>query len=471
LKADTTFKDLKIPSHYEGKLTKMGLHTPTEVQAAAIPQLMAEKNMLLQWVTGSGKTLAYLLPAFAKVDRKVDALQLLVLVPTRELAVQVARVCEQLVRHGSKDWKQQPVVVQYFTGPTTPKMIRKLTDPTQTAHVVVATPPVAKIILEKQYLKLSHVKTFVMDEVDKLFEPELKQYTEFILDMVSKQELHNHKYMNQPSKPTGANVLPIVQHVYVSATITDTVRSVAKKYMNQREKCMDAGEDEAPRMPAVLKHFYVNAKPGSEPADYISKLHAAVKPVGASLVFTKNVVEANLVLEELRKRRFRAAILTAHIPKDRKERAALIRKVARNSVNMLITTEMGSRGLDLPRLSMCVNLEPPPSETHYLHRAGRLGRIHNADTHVRRGTVVTIVSDREQQKRLHAQMDKLNVPISHAKLLHGELSYAGMPSTGSTFPWHDEPEKDSSTATTSQGEGVSKTSAEDERKEIDVRSV
>lgn len=76
---------LQIPSHYEGKLTKMGLHTPTEVQAAAIPQLMAEKNMLLQWVTGSGKTLAYLLPAFAKVDRKVDALQLLVLVPTREL--------------------------------------------------------------------------------------------------------------------------------------------------------------------------------------------------------------------------------------------------------------------------------------------------------------------------------------------------------------------------------------------------
>lgn len=85
IRAGVSFVELRVPSHFIGKLGKVGITEPTQVQAAAIPKLHTGRDLLLQWVTGSGKTLAYLLPGFGLVDREVPATQLLVIVPTREL--------------------------------------------------------------------------------------------------------------------------------------------------------------------------------------------------------------------------------------------------------------------------------------------------------------------------------------------------------------------------------------------------
>jgi hypothetical protein len=85
IRATVSFVELRVPSHFIGKLAKVGITQPTEVQAAAIPKLQSGADMLLQWVTGSGKTLAYLLPGFAHIDREIPATQMLIIVPTREL--------------------------------------------------------------------------------------------------------------------------------------------------------------------------------------------------------------------------------------------------------------------------------------------------------------------------------------------------------------------------------------------------
>jgi superfamily II DNA/RNA helicase len=98
------------------------------------------------------------------------------------------------------------------------------------------------------------------------------------------------------------------------------------------QRCMDVGEAEPPRMPDVLRHFYVHVAAQQPPHHLLPKLHAAVKPIGSTVVFTRDVDHAREVVQYLRDHRFRAAVLTPAIPKERRERAALLRKVKRNQV-------------------------------------------------------------------------------------------------------------------------------------------
>lgn len=139
------------------------------------------------------------------------------------------------------------------------------------------------------------------------------------------------------------------------------------------------------------------------------------------LIFATEGSDANAAIKALRDRKFRSALLTAKIPKERKARAALHRQIKRGVIEALVITEMGARGLDVPRLELAINLDVPESTTEYLHRSGRLGRITNEIGDVTHGHVFTLYGNEMEWMKLNGFAEQLEVNVERVSLSRGNL--------------------------------------------------
>ncbi|MGE5762923.1 MAG: DEAD/DEAH box helicase [Mycobacterium leprae] len=354
----TTFADLALCPELLRTLATLGYEEPTPIQRAAIPPMIAERDLLGQAATGTGKTAAFALPLLQRL-RPGSARQhptALVLTPTRELAIQVS---EAIHRYGRELGAR---VVPIYGGQPIGRQLRALGDG---VDVVVATPGRALDHIRRQTLSLSELTTVVLDEADEMLDLGFADDIKAILDTT-------------PSTR---------QTVLFSATIPPRIDTIARRYLRDPVRIMigDAytGAAETPR---VRQTAYLVARPHKPAA--IGRVLDVEAPT-AALVFCRTRDEVDELTETLNGRGYRAEALHGGMSQEHRDR--VMGRLRAGVADLLVATDVAARGLDLEHLTHVVNYDVPSSPDSYVHRIGRVGRAG------RHGVAITLVEPREHR--------------------------------------------------------------------------
>ena len=349
----TTFADLQIHPAVLKALDDVGYETPTVIQAATIPPLMAGSDVVGLAQTGTGKTAAFAIPILSKIDVKSTATQALVLAPTRELALQVA---EAFSRYGAH--LPQIHVLPIYGGSSYGVQLAGLK---RGAQVVVGTPGRVIDHLERGTLDLSHIDYLVLDEADEMLTMGFAEDVERIL----------------------ADTPEYKQVALFSATMPPAIRKLTKKYLH------DPVEITAKAKTATAENIsqrYIQVA-GPRKMDALTRI-LEVEPFEAMIVFVRTKQATEEVAEKLRARGFSAAAINGDIPQAQRERTIVALKDG--GIDILVATDVAARGLDVDRISHVLNYDIPHDTESYVHRIGRTGRAG------RSGAAVLFVSPRER---------------------------------------------------------------------------
>jgi ATP-dependent RNA helicase DeaD len=354
--ASPTFADLQIHPAVLRATADVGYETPTAIQAATIPPLMAGSDVVGLAQTGTGKTAAFAIPILSKIDVKSTATQALVLAPTRELALQVA---EAFSRYGAH--LPQIHVLPIYGGSSYGVQLAGLK---RGAQVVVGTPGRVIDHLERGTLDLSHIDYLVLDEADEMLTMGFAEDVERILS-----ETPEYK-----------------QVALFSATMPPAIRKLTKKYLH------DPFEVTAKAKTATAENIsqrYIQVA-GPRKMDALTRV-LEVEPFEAMIVFVRTKQATEEVAEKLRARGFSAAAINGDIPQAQRERTiAALKEGGAKGIDILVATDVAARGLDVERISHVLNYDIPHDTESYVHRIGRTGRAG------RSGTAVLFVSPRER---------------------------------------------------------------------------
>lgn len=351
--ASTTFADLQIHPSVLRAVADVGYESPTGIQAATIPALMAGSDVVGLAQTGTGKTAAFAIPILSKIDVTSAATQALVLAPTRELALQVA---EAFSRYGAHLPKIN--VLPIYGGSSYSVQLAGLR---RGAHVVVGTPGRVIDHLERGTLDLSHVDYLVLDEADEMLTMGFAEEVDRILS-----ETPEYK-----------------QVALFSATMPPAIRKLTTKYLHDplevSTKAKTATADN-------ISQRYIQVA-GPRKMDALTRV-LEVEPFEAMIVFVRTKQATEEVAEKLRARGFSAAAINGDIPQGQRERTVAALKDG--SIDILVATDVAARGLDVERISHVLNYDIPHDTESYVHRIGRTGRAG------RSGTALLFVSPRER---------------------------------------------------------------------------
>jgi ATP-dependent RNA helicase DeaD len=354
--ASTTFADLQIHPAVLRATADVGYESPTAIQAATIPALMAGSDVVGLAQTGTGKTAAFAIPILSKIDTASKATQALVLAPTRELALQVA---EAFSRYGAH--LPQIHVLPIYGGSSYGVQLAGLR---RGAQVVVGTPGRVIDHLERGTLDLSHVDYLVLDEADEMLTMGFAEDVERILS-----ETPEYK-----------------QVALFSATMPPAIRKLTKKYLH------DPVEITAKAKTATAENIsqrYIQVF-GPRKMEALTRL-LEVEPFEAMIVFVRTKQATEEVAEKLRARGFSAAAINGDIPQAQRERTiTALKNGGAKGIDILVATDVAARGLDVERISHVLNYDIPHDTESYVHRIGRTGRAG------RSGTAVLFVSPRER---------------------------------------------------------------------------
>lgn len=373
--ASPAFADLQIHPAVLRALDDVGYETPTAIQAATIPPLMAGSDVVGLAQTGTGKTAAFAIPILSRIDAKSTATQALVLAPTRELALQVA---EAFSRYGTHLPKIH--VLPIYGGSSYGVQLAGLR---RGAQVVVGTPGRVIDHLERGTLDLSHIDYLVLDEADEMLTMGFAEDVERILS-----ETPEYK-----------------QVALFSATMPPPIRKLTTKYLH------DPVEITAKAKTATAENIsqrYIQVA-GPRKMDALTRI-LEVEPFEAMIVFVRTKQATEEVAEKLRARGFSAAAINGDIPQGQRERTvAALKEGGSKGVDILVATDVAARGLDVDRISHVVNYDIPHDTESYVHRIGRTGRAG------RSGAAVLFVSPRERHL-LKAIEKATRQPLTEAEL-------------------------------------------------------
>ena len=341
--ASTTFADLQIHPKVMRAIADVGYESPTAIQAATIPALMAGTDVVGLAQTGTGKTAAFAIPILSKIDVTSKATQALVLAPTRELALQVA---EAFSRYGAH--LPQINVLPVYGGSSYTVQLAGLR---RGAQVVVGTPGRVIDHLERGTLDLSHVDYLVLDEADEMLEtPEYKQVALF------------------------------------SATMPPAIRKITTKYLHDPFEVASKAKNATAEN---ITQRYIQVA-GPRKMDALTRI-LEVEPFEAMIIFVRTKQATEEVAEKLRARGFSAAAINGDIAQAQRERViAALKKGGAKGIDILVATDVAARGLDVERISHVLNYDIPHDTESYVHRIGRTGRAG------RSGNALLFVSPRER---------------------------------------------------------------------------
>jgi ATP-dependent RNA helicase DeaD len=346
------FETLHIDKTLINALQAMNIVSPTSIQAEAIPLIKAGKDVIAQSQTGTGKTLAYLLPMLEKIDRDLKQLQVLVLVPTRELGMQIIHEIEKLT-------KQSGIMGQSLIGgASVNRQIDKLRLHPQ---IVVGTPGRVLELIKVKKLSMHYVRSIVVDEVDQVFDLGSMLEVEAILKSAMRDR----------------------QILFFSATITDAIQAAALRWMNEPAMIHI---NPTKRAAETLEHLYFVCEE-REKIDTLRRLIRLYNPK-AAIVFINETDDAAEVLQKLRYVGLSMEALYGEASKQ--DRAKAMSGFREGRFQLLLATDVAARGLDLSEVTHVINLDLPVDADHYIHRAGRTGRMG------RKGTVISIVARKQQ---------------------------------------------------------------------------
>ncbi|KOO13794.1 RNA helicase [Vibrio xuii] len=331
------FSDLALNDSILSALDGMGFVSPTPIQAAAIPHLLAGKDALGKAQTGTGKTAAFSLPLLNKLDLDQRKPQAIVLAPTRELAIQVAAEVKNLGKNisGLK-------VLEIYGGASIVDQMRALKNG---AHIVVGTPGRVQDLINRDRLHLDEVHTFVLDEADEMLN------MGFVDDVT---EIMEHA-------PSSA------QRVLFSATMPPMLKSIVERFLRDPETIDVAGKNHT--VDKVEQQFWVVK--GVEKDEAMSRL-LETEETDASIVFVRTRQDTERLADWLCARGFKASALHGDIPQSLRERT--VDHIKQGVIDILVATDVVARGLDVPRITHVFNYDIPFDVESYIHRIGRTGR-------------------------------------------------------------------------------------------------
>ena len=349
------FDQLGLSAPLLQALEAVGYETPSPIQAACIPHLLAGRDLLGEAQTGTGKTAAFALPLLQRLDLADKRPQVLVLTPTRELAIQVAEAFQSYARnlpgfHVMPIYGGQSMVVQ----------LRQLQ---RGAHVVVGTPGRVMDHLERKSQSLASLRTLVLDEADEMLRMGFIDDVEWILE----------------------HTPPERQTALFSATMPSVIRRVAHKHLREPQEIKVKS---ATSTVTSTRQRYWQVS-GLHKLDALTRILETEEDLDAALVFVRTKTSTVELAEKLQARGYNAAALNGDMVQALRERT--IEQLKNKNLDIVIATDVAARGLDVPRISHVINYDIPYDTEAYVHRIGRTGRAG------RTGNAILFVAPREKR--------------------------------------------------------------------------
>jgi ATP-dependent RNA helicase DeaD len=349
----STFAELGLDERVVKGLKDVGYETPTPIQSATIPALLAGRHVVGLAQTGTGKTAAFALPILSRLDPKQKSPQALVLAPTRELALQVCEAFESYAA-ALPGVRVLPIYGGQGYGVQLSALRRGV-------HVVVGTPGRIMDHLEKGTLDLSELRFLVLDEADEMLKMGFAEDVETILADT-----------------------PEDKHVALfSATMPAQIRRLSKKYL--KDALEITVERTTKTAPNIRQRYHVVAYPRK--VDALTRI-LEVENFEGMIVFVRTKNETETLAEKLRARGFSAAAINGDVAQAQRERT--VGQLRSGKLDILVATDVAARGLDVERVSHVINFDIPTDTESYVHRIGRTGRAG------RSGDAISFVTPRER---------------------------------------------------------------------------
>ena len=375
-----SFRELGVSSDIVSVLATRSIQEPFPIQALVLRDALAGVDVLGKAPTGSGKTLAFAVPI---VERTVESdlrPSALVLVPTRELAAQVTDELEALAPA-----KRLKVAAAYGGVPIGAQAKR-----VKRAHILVATPGRLQDLAERRLVDLSHVRTFVLDEADRMLDMGFRPQVDEIVRRLPRNR----------------------QTMFFSATLDGTIGELARAYTSSPSS-FDAElfADE----PGEIEHRFVPVATDTKVQTLVEHLRASD---GRSLVFVRTKRGADRLVQRLGRAGLSAVALHGDMSQRARERS--LERFDVGKVTTLVATDVAARGLDLDDVTHVINFDPPAEDKGYVHRTGRTGRAG------RNGTAITFVLPEQQMETSHVarrlghteQFEQAGMKSARPKLLY-----------------------------------------------------
>jgi len=350
-----TFNDLGLSPRVLEAINKKGFEEPTEIQSMTIPLMLQDNtNIIAQAQTGTGKTAAFGLPLIEMIDTKIKTVQALILVPTRELAIQVSEEINSL--KGDKDIKILPI----YGGQSIDQQLRRLK---KRVHIIVGSPGRVIDHLNRKTLKLGEIKQLILDEADEMLN------MGFIEDM---EEIMKH---TNPDKRT----------LLFSATIPQKIKNLAHKYMDGYTSLK---VKEKQMTPHLTEQIYFEIR-SSEKFEALCRI-VDITDNFFGLIFCRTKIDVDALVNRLIDRGYDAEAIHGDISQAQRERT--LDKFKKQRTNILVATDVAARGIDVNNLSHVINYALPQDPESYVHRIGRTGRAG------KEGTAITFITPSEYKR-------------------------------------------------------------------------
>lgn len=370
----TTFAELGLSEAILNAVNDIGFQYATPIQTASIPALLAGKDLLGLAQTGSGKTASFMLPLLSNLDKNEYGIQILVLSPTRELAVQVAKATEDFCKYMPN---VKPLAI--YGGQPYGGQIASLR---KGANIIIATPGRLIDHLDKGTINLSNLKAIVLDEADEMLSMGFADDLTRILEAVPET----------------------VQTALFSATMPKTIEGLTKKYL--KDPTVVKIDNSIKKNQPKIDQYYWLVQNYSRNQALLRFLE--VESYDAAIIFCKTRQGANEVTEFLLKNNHAAACLHGDISQEIRE--STLNGLRNESINILVATDVAARGLDIDRINLVVNYELPADNENYVHRVGRTGRAG------REGRAISFVAENDRatlyaiEKLVHRELKEIFVP-------------------------------------------------------------
>lgn len=344
------FTEIELGPHVLKALDEMGYETMTPIQEETIPHIVANKDVMGLAETGSGKTGACAIPLVNAIDTSIKGIQVLVLVPTRELALQYVQEVDEIAKHsatvpfaiyGGFDMDIQKAKINYGV------------------HILVATPGRLIDFIWNHRLDLTHVKTVVLDEADEMLKMGFIEDVDFIMECM----LQEH------------------QTLLFSATMPNEIERLTQQYLKEPVRIQLNRDQKAPQ--SLIHTFqHVGRQRFDALVDYIKD-----SDIQQGIVFCNSRDKASDLCRDLQRRIDSVDIIHGGLDQDR--RTSIFRRFRQKKIRFMIATDVAGRGLDFSHVTHVINYDFPFNNEIYTHRTGRTGRMG------REGTALTFVGDRE----------------------------------------------------------------------------
>ncbi len=368
----TKFEELGIGQATLKAVLKMGFEEATPIQAETIPLSLENKDVIGQAQTGTGKTAAFGIPLVEKVDIKSEAIQGIIIAPTRELAIQVS---EELYKIGSG---KRVRVLPIYGGQDIGRQIRSLK---KAPHIIVGTPGRVLDHINRKTLHLDHVRTVILDEADEMLNMGFIEDIEAILAETPEER----------------------QTLLFSATMPGPIQRIAEKFM--KDPTVVRVKAKEMTVPSI-EQYYIEVQERNK-FDVLTRLLDIQAPELA-IVFGRTKRRVDELSEALNLRGYTAEGI--HGDLSQAKRLSVLRKFKEGNIDVLVATDVAARGLDISGVTHVYNFDIPQDPESYVHRIGRTGRAGNT------GVAMTFITPREKpylavvEKTTKRKMERMKPP-------------------------------------------------------------